>query len=166
MTVSFAVRRASTTDVALVAPLFDAYRQFYGLAPAPDLSRRFLTERLERGESVVLLAQQPACDALGFVQMYPTFSSLRAARVFVLYDLYVASDARRRGVARALMHAAVDEARAAGAVALTLQTARTNTTAQRLYESLGWRRDEEFVEYGLTICSIADGARPVATAGP
>jgi len=45
----------------------------------------------------------------------------------------------------------VDEARAAGAVALTLQTARTNLAAQRLYESLGWRRDEDFVEYGLAV---------------
>jgi len=151
MTANFAVRRASPADAARVAPLFDAYRQFYGLAPDRELSRRFLTERLERGESVVLLAQDSAGAALGFVQMYPTFSSLRAASVFVLYDLYVASDARRLGVARALMRAAVDEARAAGAAALTLQTARTNRAAQQLYESLGWRRDEEFVEYGLSV---------------
>jgi ribosomal protein S18 acetylase RimI-like enzyme len=71
--------------------------------------------------------------------------------VFVLYDLYVAGEARRLGVARALMRAAVEEARTAGAVALTLQTARTNLAAQRLYDSLGWRRDEEFVEYGLKV---------------
>lgn len=151
MSAGFAVRRASAADAALVAPLFDAYRQFYGLAPDLERSRSFITERLERGESVVLLAQDSAGAALGFVQLYPTFSSLRAARVFVLYDLFVAASARRLGVARALMLAAVDEARAAGAAALTLQTARTNDAAQRLYESLAWRRDEEFVEYGLTI---------------
>ncbi len=151
MSAGFVVRRASPVDAALVAPLFDAYRHFYGLAPDPDLSRRFLNERLERCESIVLLAQQPTGAALGFVQLYPTFSSLRAARVFVLYDLYVADEARRSGVARALMRAAVDVAREAGAVAVTLQTARTNDAAQQLYESLGWRRDEEFVEYGLAL---------------
>jgi len=148
---SFDVRRAAAADAARVAPLFDAYRRFYGLASDLVLSRRYLTERLERGESVVLLAEPPGGEALGFVQMYPTFSSLRAARVFVLYDLFVAPEARRHGVARRLMEAAVDEARAAGAVALSLQTARTNRAAQRLYDSLGWKRDEEFVEYGLPL---------------
>ena len=148
---SFTIRRASTADATLVAPLFDAYRRFYGLASDLDLSQRYISERLERSESVVLLAAAPRGEALGFVQMYPTFSSLQAAQVFVLYDLYVAGEARRLGVARALMRAAVEEARAAGAVALTLQTARTNLAAQRLYDSLGWRRDEEFVEYGLTV---------------
>jgi ribosomal protein S18 acetylase RimI-like enzyme len=148
---TFTVRRASTADATLVAPLFDAYRRFYGLGSDLDLSQRYISERVERNESVVLLAAASRGDALGFVQMYPTFSSLRAAQVFVLYDLYVAGEARRLGVARALMRAAVDEARAAGAVALTLQTARTNLAAQRLYESLGWRRDEDFVEYGLAV---------------
>jgi ribosomal protein S18 acetylase RimI-like enzyme len=151
MTASFDVRRATAADAALVAPLFDAYRQFYGLAADHALSQRFLTERLVRGESIVLLAHSPRGEATGFLQLYPTFSSLRAARVFVLYDLFVAAEARRHGVARALMRAAVEEARGAGAVALTLQTARTNRAAQRLYESLGWLRDEEFIEYGLTI---------------
>ncbi len=148
---SLTIRRASTADATLVAPLFDAYRRFYGLASDLDLSQRYISERLERSESVVLLAAASRGEALGFVQMYPTFSSLQAAQVFVLYDLYVAGEARRLGVARALMRAAVEEARAAGAVALTLQTARTNLAAQRLYDSLGWRRDEEFVEYGLTV---------------
>jgi ribosomal protein S18 acetylase RimI-like enzyme len=145
------IRRAGSGDAALLAPLFDAYRQFYGLASDPGLSRRYLSERLERGESVVLIASMIDGRAVGFVQLYPTFASLRAARVFVLYDLFVAPEARRRGVAQRLMQAAAVEARTAGAVALTLQTARTNLAAQRLYESLGWKRDEEFVEYGLTL---------------
>ncbi len=151
MTAAVAIRRATSADATLVAPLFDAYRQFYGLAPDLDLSRHYLAGRLESGESVVLVAEAPGGAALGFVQMYPTYSSLRAARVFVLYDLFVAPQARRHGVARRLMESAMAEARTCGAVALTLQTARTNAAAQRLYESLGWKRDEEFVEYGLVL---------------
>jgi ribosomal protein S18 acetylase RimI-like enzyme len=163
MTPAVQVRRATPEDTLRVAPLFDAYRQFYGLAPDPGLARRYLAERLARDESVVLLAEAPGGEALGFVQMYPTFASLRAARVFVLYDLFVAPAARRAGVARGLMQAAVAEARAAGAVALSLQTARTNHAAQRLYASLGWRRDEEFVEYQLEIGVAATSS---ATEGP
>lgn len=145
------VRIATPVDVDRVAPLFDAYRQFYGLPPDLRLCRQYLAERLSRDESVVLLAGDERGAALGFVQMYPTYSSLHAARVFVLYDLYVETAARRRGVARRLMQAAATQARAAGAVALTLQTARTNEAAQRLYESLGWRRDDEFCEYNLRL---------------
>ena len=126
------VHRATTADAALVAPLFDAYRQFYGLAPDPALAQRYIAERLERGESVVLIARSGDGAALGFVQLYPTFSSLHAAPVWVLNDLFVASAARRLGVARQLMLAAATTARACGAVALTLQTARTNFAAQQL----------------------------------
>ena len=151
MTTMQGIRRATPGDVDRVAPLFDAYRQFYGLATDLALSRRFIAERLERQESVVLIAQAPDGTGLGFVQMYPSFSSLRAARTLILHDLFVAPMARRHGVARRLMQAAVTEARAAGAVALTLSTARTNVAAQRLYESLGWTRDEEFCEYGLAL---------------
>jgi len=157
MTALVHVRRATSSDAEHVAPLFDAYRQFYGLAPDLALSRRFIAERLERDESIVLLAQAAEGASLGFVQMYPTFSSLRAARVFVLYDLFVAPAARRHGVARKLMEASAAQARAAGAVALTLQTARTNHAAQRLYESLGWHRDEAFYEYELRLDPRVEG---------
>jgi ribosomal protein S18 acetylase RimI-like enzyme len=145
------VRLASTADAGAIAPLFDAYRQFYGLPPDVLLCRGYLAERLARDESVVLLAAGADGAALGFVQMYPTFSSLRAARVFVLYDLFVDPAARQQGVGRRLMEAAAEEARRRGAVSLVLSTAKTNHRAQRLYESLGWVRDEDFYEYNLRL---------------
>jgi len=149
--VTCTIRVATPDDVERLAPLFDAYRQFYGLTPDLALARRFLTERLTRGESVVLLAEAADGMALGFVQMYPSFSSLRAARTCILYDLFVRPEARQHGVGRLLMEAAADEARRAGAVALVLSTAKTNASAQRLYESLGWVRDQDFYEYGLDL---------------
>jgi len=145
------VRLAAPADVDRVAPLFDAYRQFYGLAPDLELARWFLSERLSRGESVVMLAEAADGATLGFVQMYPTFSSLHAARTFVLYDLFVDPAARQHGIGRQLMLAAAAEARSRGAVSLVLSTARANAPAQRLYESLGWVRDEEFYEYNLRL---------------
>lgn len=145
------MRRAGPADVDAIAPLFDAYRQFYGLPPDLALCRGYLAERLERGESVVLLAADPGGVAIGFVQMYPGFSSLAAARTYVLYDLFVDPAARQRGVGRRLMEAAAAEARRLGAVSLVLSTAKTNQRAQRLYESLGWVRDEDFYEYNLRL---------------
>ena len=145
------VQLATAADVDRVAPLFDAYRQFYGLPSDLSLCLRYLAERLGRDESVVLLAADADGTALGFVQMYPGFSSLAAARTCVLYDLFVDPAARQRGVGRHLMEAAAEEARRRGAVSLVLSTARTNRAAQRLYESLGWVRDEEFYEYNLRL---------------
>jgi ribosomal protein S18 acetylase RimI-like enzyme len=145
------IRLATVADVDRVAPLFDAYRQFYGLPSDLPLCRHYLAERLSRDESVVLLAAEADGTTLGFVQLYPGFSSLAAARTYVLYDLFVDPAARQRGVGRRLMEAAAEEARRRGAVSLVLSTAKTNHPAQRLYESLGWVRDEEFYEYNLRL---------------
>jgi GNAT superfamily N-acetyltransferase len=90
-------------------------------------------------------------EAVGFVQLYPCFSSIRVAPIFILSDLFVAQSARGGGVGRSLMEAAARFARATGAVGLELATARTNAPAQRLYESLGWQRDEAFYQYGLDL---------------
>lgn len=144
------VREAGLADLDALAPLFDAYRQFYGLAPDPALSREYLGARLARAESIVLLAEDAAGAACGFCQMYPTWDSLRAAPLYVLYDLYVVPEKRRAGTARALMVAAQGLARARGAARMELSTARGNAAAQRLYETLGWERNDEFLAYGKT----------------
>ncbi|KPJ78972.1 MAG: hypothetical protein AMJ58_12955 [Gammaproteobacteria bacterium SG8_30] len=145
------IRRAGPADVETLAPLFDAYRQFYALPPDPALSRGYLRDRLQGDDSVVFIATIDGGQAVGFVQLYPTYCSLAAARVFVLYDLWVQPDARRRGVAQALMSAARDHALQAGAVRLDLMTARSNLPAQRLYESLGWVQDVRFYAYSLRL---------------
>lgn len=141
------VRRATTQDVALVAPLFAAYRQFYDQPYDVTLASRYLSDRLERGESVVLLAEDASAAVVGFTQLYPTFDSVAARASWVLYDLFVAEDCRGRGVASVLLSEAEVVAGGAGAGSLTLSTARTNTVAQRLYERLGWVRDEVFLTY-------------------
>jgi ribosomal protein S18 acetylase RimI-like enzyme len=144
------VRQAGPGDVDAVAPLFDAYRQFYRQPSDPALARAFLAERLERGESVVFVAERDG-RAVGFVQLYPLFSSTaaRPRRLWLLNDLFVAPEARGGGVGRALMDRARRLAEETGAAGLELATARTNTGAQRLYESLGYRVDEQFLRYEL-----------------
>jgi ribosomal protein S18 acetylase RimI-like enzyme len=149
MTVS--IRQAVAADADLVAPLFDAYRQFYRQPADFPRARRFLAERLLQRQSTVLVAETADGEAVGFVQLYPCFSSIRVAPIFILSDLFVAQSARGGGVGRSLMEAAARFARATGAVGLELATARTNAPAQRLYESLGWQRDEAFYQYGLDL---------------
>lgn len=144
------VRQAGPGDVDAVAPLFDAYRQFYQQPSDPALARAFIAERLARSESVIFLAERDG-QAVGFVQLYPLFSSTvaRPRRLWLLNDLFVLPSARGGGVARALMDRARRLGEETGAAGLELVTARTNAPAQRLYESLGWRHDDEFLRYEL-----------------
>ncbi|HET8834380.1 MAG TPA: GNAT family N-acetyltransferase [Gemmatimonadales bacterium] len=144
------IRQAGPDDTDAVAPLFDAYRQFYEQPSDPALARAFIAARLERGESVIFLAERNG-RAVGFVQLYPLFSSTarRPRRLWLLNDLYVAPEARQGGVGRALMRRARQLAEDTDAVGLELATARTNTTGQRLYQSEGYRPDDAFLRYEL-----------------
>jgi ribosomal protein S18 acetylase RimI-like enzyme len=146
------LRHATLDDVDALAPLFDAYRRFYEQPGDVALASAYLQARMEGGESVILVAEAQGA-LLGFCQLYPTWCSVAAARIFVLYDLFVDADVRRAGVGRALMRAAQDFAREAGAVRLDLSTARSNTRAQALYESLGWRRDDVYLTYSLPLAA-------------
>ncbi len=131
------VRRATIDDADAIAPLFDLYRTFYGQPSDLALAQRFIAERLQKGESVIFLAEADD-KAVGFTQLFPSFSSVGATRVWILNDLYVDAAARRQGVAQALLQAATDFARADGARRLELETDHSNDSAQALYRRLGW----------------------------
>ena len=92
-----------------------------------------------------------ATGALGFAQLYPSFTSAGMARIFVLNDLFVQPEARGRGIASALLRRAAAFAREAGAVRLTLSTEIGNEAAQALYRREGWARDEAFHVYNLPV---------------
>ena len=143
-------RQASTRDAEAVAPLFDAYRQFYDQPADSVLALSFIRARLENSESVIFVAEDDA-RLVGFCQLYPTFCSVAAAPIFTLYDLFVSEPARSSGAGRQLMLAAENHARTGAAVRLDLTTAKDNLRAQALYESLGWTRDEVFYAYNKAV---------------
>lgn len=140
-------RLAAPADLNDLAVLFDAYRQFYGEPPDPAAAAQFTGDRMRNGESIIVVAETGAGDVVGFCQMYPSFCSVRAAPIGILYDLFVAPSARRTGAGRALMVAAERLAREKGFARIDLSTAKTNRAAQSLYESLGWVRDDVFLVY-------------------
>jgi GNAT superfamily N-acetyltransferase len=149
--VSTHVRQATVHDLDSIAPLFDAYRQFYGQPSDVARARAFLFDRFAHQESIIFIALADDGGGEGFTQLFPSFSSTQAARIYILNDLFVAPSARGKGVAAALLTEAARFGKAAGAVGLVLQTAHTNRTAQRLYESLGWILDQEYREYALSL---------------
>jgi GNAT superfamily N-acetyltransferase len=147
-----AIQQATVRDLDELAPLFDAYRQFYGQRSDIPAARAFLLHRFSHSESVIFIAIHDR-KAVGFTQLYPSFSSISLARIYVLSDLFVTSTVRKKGTGRKLLEAAVDFGRLVGACQLTLETAKTNLTAQSLYESCGWTRDTEFYVYQITLPS-------------
>ena len=144
------IEKAAPDDIGRLAPLFLGYLRFYHKTVAPEAAMRFLEERLRQNQSTVFLAILDG-RAIGFVQLYPCFASLSLAPSWVLNDLFVEEDARGLGVAEALMQAARQLAESNGAAEVFLQTARSNAVAQRLYERLGYRRDDEFLVYTLSL---------------
>jgi ribosomal protein S18 acetylase RimI-like enzyme len=137
------VFRASLKHIRLVAGLFDEYRVFYRQRPNLKRAHRFLHDRLRNGESVVFLAGEGS-DPGGFCQLYPTFSSISMTPLWVLNDLYVRPEYRRKGVARALIQHAKKLARKTGAKGIVLETAKDNSAAKQLYKSEGFVLDLEF----------------------
>jgi GNAT superfamily N-acetyltransferase len=144
------IHRASLDDLPHLVPLYDRYRQFYRQPSDPGLAERFLRDRLTRGDSVIFLAEDDS-GPLGFTQLYPIYSSISAGPAWVLNDLFVAPGARKGGVGRALLERARAHGMETGARWLSLSTGRTNVTAQRLYETLGWVRETEYYHYELPL---------------
>ena len=146
--------RARLEHAELVVPLFDAYRQFYKQSSNLAGAREFVTERLKKEQSVIFLAIEEKDGSplgIGFTQLYPSFSSTNMRRLWILNDLYVSPNVRKKGIGEALMERARQWAVETGAEGLTLETAVDNRTAQRLYEKLGYKKDEVYFRYNLMV---------------
>lgn len=145
------VLKATKEHVSEIAKLFDSYRQFYECEPDIELAKLYISERLQNEESTIFLADDNGKKE-GFVQMYPSFCSVDAIRIYILYDLYVVPDSRNSGIGALLMNRASEHAKEQGASRIDLTTAFSNKPGQYLYEKLGYKRVlEDFYTYSLQI---------------
>ncbi|APU32235.1 GCN5 family acetyltransferase [Ectopseudomonas alcaliphila JAB1] len=147
MTVSAAV----AADLADLTCLFAGYLRFYRVPRDEAEIAAFLGLRLQHGDAQLFIARDGQGTAQGFVQLYPFHASLALEPAWLLSDLYVDESARCSGVGEALMNAARVHAEATGACGLQLETAKTNLAGQRLYQRLGYVRDEQFFTYWLSL---------------
>ena len=143
--------RANSSHIPEIGRLFDLYRQFYDCEPDLALATRYISERMGNNESVIFVAT--ADDGLqGFVQLYPSFCSVQAVKIFILYDIYVDASARNGGVGAQLMNRARAHAESDGAARVDLLTGHDNEPGQHLYEKLGYKRaNESFYAYSLDL---------------
>ena len=145
------IKKADILDIPEISKLFDAYRVFYKQESDLALASSFLSERINHAESIIFAAITEQNQYVGFTQLYPIFSSTFAKRTYLLNDLYVEESSRGNGVAKKLMNRAKEFAKEGKAKGITLNTAKTNESAQNLYESLGYKRNTVFHNYFLTI---------------
>ncbi len=137
------ITRATAEDVDAVAPLFDAYRAFFTRGDRLSESRRFLEERIASDESVLFVARDGK-DAVGFIQLYPLWSSWYCRRIWFLSDLYVSEGARRRGIGRNLVERAIELARETDAASVMVELPRREPHLEEFYRRLGFMRDDVF----------------------
>jgi GNAT superfamily N-acetyltransferase len=146
------IRTAQLSDLDNLVALFDAYRQFYKQPVDTEAAQNFIAARLLNQDAVILLACTDD-TTIGFTLLYPSFSSVAMKPIYILNDLFVIPEARKQGVARALLQAAESVTEESGAIRLTLATEHTNVTAQALYEKSGWEKDETFFHYTRNVTS-------------
>ena len=137
------IKRATLNELDSLTELFDLYRIFYEQESSIEGAREFLKERLINKESVVFIAFDEN-NPIGFVQLYPSFSSVSMERSWVLNDLYVKEIARKKGFAEKLIKKAINYAEETGAKGILLETGKENLPAQRLYERIGFVRETSY----------------------
>jgi ribosomal protein S18 acetylase RimI-like enzyme len=143
------IRQATIEDLDQLPVLFAQYRAFYEQPFEPEAAKQFLEERLSNEESIVFIAFENETPT-GFTQLYPSFSSVGLKKIWILNDLFVAEGHRKKGIARSLINHVIEFCKATGRKKVVLSTAYTNTNAQKLYEQLGFAR-EDFYNYEIAV---------------
>ena len=143
------IRQASIRDIDELAVLFAQYRVFYQQTFVTEAAKQFLVERITNRESIIFIAIDEGQTA-GFAQLYPSFSSVSMRKIWILNDLFVSAEHRRKGIAQALINEVVGYCKKTGSKRVVLSTAHDNFNAQKLYEKLGFNRSD-FYNYELEI---------------
>lgn len=139
---------ATVDNVSELEPIFTLYREFYGMEPDTQKAISFLKDRMENKESVIIFAKRDE-TIIGFVQLFPSFSSASLKRTYILNDLYVLNSERKQGVATMLINKALELAEEKGCGRISLSTANDNP-AQFLYEEIGFKESiSKFYNYTL-----------------
>lgn len=140
--------KADFSHIPLIAPLLDQYRVFYKQTSNINAAKDFLEKRFTNGESILFLAFE-GDQAIGFTQLYTSFSSVSLEPIFILNDLYVNDNHRGKKVGEKLLLEAKAYCLQKGFKGLALETS-INNPAQRLYERLGWEKDTNSFHYFWT----------------
>ncbi len=145
---AISTRKASRADLSFLIDLLDGYRVFYKQASDREAAKLFLEARFREEDSDIFIAEIDGTPA-GFVQLYPSYSTVSLRPMYILNDLYTHPTFRGKGVGTALLKRAQEFCAEKDGKGLTLETAVDNP-AQTLYERLGWEKDIHCFHYFWT----------------
>jgi ribosomal protein S18 acetylase RimI-like enzyme len=140
------IRKATINDLKFIIELFDKYRVFYEKESDKEKAKDFLSNRLKHNDSEIFVAETNH-NLVGFVQLYPLFSSTRMQRLWLLNDLFVEKDYRGRGISKQLIEASKNLCKQTNACGLMLETAKSNIVGNQLYPKVGFSLDSEHKYY-------------------
>lgn len=140
MPAALTIRPVAPGDYAQWLPLWDGYNVFYGrsgpTALDPEITRTTWERFFDAGEPMHALVAEESGTLLGLAHYLYHRSTTSIGLNCYLQDLFTRSEARGRGVGRALIEAVYAAARAAGSPRVYWQTQETNATAMRLYDQV------------------------------
>lgn len=131
--------------------IVDEYRKFFDFGLSPNKTKEFFQRLQEKNEAATFIAISEKDEVMGFVNLYPSYSTLSLRKIWILNDLGVSSKFRRLGVARALIKKSIEFAKASDAIRIELKTGKTNLDAQKLYTEIGFKTDRDNLYYRVPI---------------
>lgn len=143
------IREFKIEDLESVSDLLNKYRIFYSKESDIESCKKFIKDRYDNNESKIFVADNGE-ELVGFVQIYPSFSTVSLQRAYILNDLYVSSNNRTGGVGRQLIEKTFEYARQNNARYVTLETGIDNTKAQSLYKMMNMRVDDSVLHFSRT----------------
>lgn len=142
------IRQGSLGLIDQMSELFNQYRIFYGQKNEPEKAKDFLLERLKFQDSLIRLAFRQD-TVVGFMQLYPCFSSVRLQPIYILNDLFVHQNYRNNGIGSALINEAKSICISDNIAGLQLETSKSNR-ANELYKKSGFSLIEDTNFYSWT----------------
>ena len=134
-------RKATDKDLDQISTLFDAYRVFYRKESNLKEVKTFLNERIKNNDSEIFVAEYES-ELVGFVQLYPLFSSTRMKKFWLLNDLFVNSRQRGKGISIGLIERAKQLVKETDACGMYLETEKSNIIGNNLYPKTGFILNE------------------------
>lgn len=136
------IREVEFADLTQLVNLFDAYRVFYRKESDLEGAREFLSERLKNKDSEIFVCENEQQELVGFVQLYPLFSSTRMKKAWLLNDLFVNPDFRGQGISIQLIERAKELVKDTDACGMFLETEKSNKIGNKLYPKAGMQLND------------------------
>jgi GNAT superfamily N-acetyltransferase len=150
MTLMLSITPADEKDLPAIADLLEEMDRFYGVTEFESSGKRRaqIQAAIFRGRpAAYLLLARDSEQVVGVASYSFLWPAVGLTKSLFLKELYVAADARRRGVGGMLMDYIFDLAAETGCSRVEWTTDRANAEAQRFYEQIGARTESGKVFY-------------------